>query len=296
MPSSVKEKLLGCLVGGAIGDCLGGPYENARNVAFDETNTWRLSDDTQLTLATCQSIIKTRRPDPEHIAKTMASWFRLGRIDGIGAATLKALTEINAGGHWALVGRKGEYAAGNGAAMRIAPLAFLIDDIDDSSRLLISDICRITHHNDEAYLGALAIVRAIRLVLDHHCLDMSQVVSFLPDCLVRDRLDAISTYINEHPKKRLSEVSRHFGNTGYVVNSTTLAIATAARMIETKDFMSPMIDVIQGGGDTDTIASMAGQIAGTHFGYDGLPIERVAKVPDLKQIRSVCGTLAKLLV
>jgi len=28
----------------------------------------------------------------------------------------------------------------------------------------LRDICRITHHNDEAYVGALAVVRAIRLV------------------------------------------------------------------------------------------------------------------------------------
>jgi ADP-ribosylglycohydrolase len=41
--------------------------------------------------------------------------------------------------------------AGNGGAMRIAPLAFVLDSLD--KRVLIRDAVRITHANDEAYLG-----------------------------------------------------------------------------------------------------------------------------------------------
>jgi ADP-ribosylglycohydrolase len=42
--------------------------------------------------------------------------------------------------------------------MRIAPLAF----VPSADRVVIRDAVRITHHNDEAYLGALAVVLAIR--------------------------------------------------------------------------------------------------------------------------------------
>ena len=74
-------------------------------------------------------------------------------MSGLGSSTLKPLRELQVGGHWALVGRSGEYAAGNGAAMRIAPLAFK-QQVD---RQTLKDICSITHKNDEAYTGALAI-------------------------------------------------------------------------------------------------------------------------------------------
>ena len=37
--------------------------------------------------------------------------------------------------------------------MRIAPLAFVLDAGDRSHRVIIRDVCRITHHNDEAYVG-----------------------------------------------------------------------------------------------------------------------------------------------
>lgn len=53
-------------------------------------------------------------------------------------------------------------SAGNGAAMRIAPLAFHVDPALAQDRQVIRDVCRITHHNDEAYVGALAIVGAVR--------------------------------------------------------------------------------------------------------------------------------------
>src|SRR5438552_12980525 len=80
----------------------------------------------------------------------------------MGSSTLKALHDLDAGLHWALAGAKGEMSAGNGAAMRIAPLAFHLDPTVARDRQVIRDVCRITHHNEEAYVGALAIVVAVR--------------------------------------------------------------------------------------------------------------------------------------
>lgn len=107
---------------------MGGPYEGGKgpfSVSLDIFGP--LSDDTQLTLATCEAIIEIGRPEPEAIAKSFLRWFRERRISGVGASTLKALRDLDAGVHWTLAGRKGEMAAGNGAAMRIAPVAFLVD-------------------------------------------------------------------------------------------------------------------------------------------------------------------------
>jgi len=45
------------------------------------------------------------------------------------------------------------------------PLAFLLEPARPVDRTVIRDVCRITHQNDEAYAGALAVVVAIRSVL-----------------------------------------------------------------------------------------------------------------------------------
>ena len=116
----------------------------------------------------------------------MTAWYRDRRISGIGASTLKSLTELSAGGHWAMVGATGEHSAGNGAAMRIAPLAFFLDPANDSDRTTIRDVCRITHRNDEAYLGALAILYSIsRSKLDHYLIEY--LIDQLPDSRIRER-------------------------------------------------------------------------------------------------------------
>lgn len=158
---SFHDPILGCLLGGAIGDAWGGPYEGAlpqEAPAFPTSG--RLSDDTQLTTATCESIIEHAGVDPAHIAGRFRAWFEAGRIRGLGASTMKALRDLGAGAHWALAGAKGERAAGNGAAMRIAPLAFLLDPVIDADRTLIRDVCRITHQHDENPSGRFRIVRS----------------------------------------------------------------------------------------------------------------------------------------
>jgi ADP-ribosyl-[dinitrogen reductase] hydrolase len=115
-----------------------------------------LTDDTQLTLATCDAIVQNGDVRPERIATEFTRAFRTGTLSGLGVSTYQALQSLAAGGHWALVGRKGDQAAGGGAAMRIAPLAFCLDLKVYRERQLLRDVCRITHHNDEAYVGALA--------------------------------------------------------------------------------------------------------------------------------------------
>src|SRR5262249_55518372 len=146
--------------------------------------------------ATCEAITSCSRIDPTIIADTFADWHKKARFTGLGASTYKALRELCQGGHWALVGRKGEMAAGNGAAMRIAPLAFLLNPAEHQARQTIRDVSRITHHNEEAYAGALAVVTAVRAAWkdawDGENNLIEQIIALLPDTSVRDRLIAIN--------------------------------------------------------------------------------------------------------
>jgi ADP-ribosyl-[dinitrogen reductase] hydrolase len=163
MEGFLSDRARGCIIAGAIGDAMGGPFEGQPGpLQFCEHADWSISDDSQLTLATCESIIEMGSVSPEHIAGRFVHWYRARRITGMGSSTLKALRDLDAGLHWALAGAKGEMSAGNGAAVRIAPVSFHLDPAIAQHRQAIRDVSRITHHNEEAYVGALALVTAIR--------------------------------------------------------------------------------------------------------------------------------------
>lgn len=293
--TEAMDKIIGCILGGAVGDALGLPYEGSDTpVERIELKGRKISDDTQLTLATCEAIIENDGiVEPSIIASRFASWHKNRRISGIGASTYKALPELIAGGHWALVGRKGEYAAGNGAAMRIAPLAFCLNPKDIDAKQMIRDVSRITHHNEEAFIGALAVTVAIRAAwngtLDCQLNLLPSIIESLPDSKVRDRLAEMAQLEIETP---LIDVARRFGCSGYVVESVPLALYGTQRA-SSVGFENLMRELISVGGDTDTIASIAGQIMGTFLGKKNLPQHLLTQLHEFSFIDGIANKFAR---
>jgi len=268
-PHNWRERLKACLTGRAIGDALGIPYEDQNfttDIRFD--HAWLFSDDTQLTLATCEAIMKSHTIEPEMIAKNMLSWYNSGKLSGLGSSTLKALRELQVGGHWALTGRQGEYAAGNGAAMRIAPLAFK----QNTNRFAIKDVTAITHKNDEAYAGALALYTAIVICLKNEWQDktnlLQMVAEQLPDTAVRDQI----LQLNRQSERSIAEIAIPFPPTGHVVKSVPFVLFATSK-VKHIGFKEVIRQIIAAGGDTDTNCSMAGQVMGAYGGMELIPSE-----------------------
>ena len=291
-----SERFEGCIIGGAIGDAYGSAFENLSEPTNDDNfypfgkpepivPKWNITDDTQLTLATCESISEHSTLQTEHLANTLLQYYKHRKITGIGSSTLQALKALEVGSHWQHAGRTGEFAAGNGAAMRIAPLAF----IKIISREQIRDACIITHNNDEAYVGALSVVLAIKAILNgswtgkENLLEI--IIEQIPDTRVRDRFIEINALNN------LETISK-LGNNGYVVNSIPLAITYASKVQELgiETMYKQLIDI---GGDTDTNCSIAGQIAGTLIGLDNIPSHLITKLKQLKDYTWIQNTILK---
>lgn len=292
----VVSRLYGCLIGGAIGDAVGSYYEgqaNINSVEFDVMNG--ITDDTQLTLATCESIIDSKHVSAESIAKKMLEWYNRGKLSGLGSSTLKALRDLQVGAHWALSGRSGEYAAGNGAAMRIAPLAFFVNIATDKT--VVRDVCNITHKNDEAYVGCLAILHAINFVISDRwrsgqsLLDL--IIPELPDTSVRDNL----LKLQKVPLLTITEAAQLIGTSGHVVESVPFSIFAAQRIRE-HQFEDILSEIVLCGGDTDTNASLAGNIMGAEIGLAGFSAKAMTafkKIKECDHILQVGNELAKIL-
>jgi ADP-ribosyl-[dinitrogen reductase] hydrolase len=271
-----RQRIIATILGGAIGDVLGGIAERA---------SLNLSDDTQLTLATCEAILASGDVNAKTIANRMLEWFLAGRITGIGSSTLKAFRDLESGTHWALAGARGEYAAGNGAAMRAAPLAFILDPEQPSHRVLIRDVARITHHSDEAYVGALAVVIAVRSAAQRQSWSAEFVGSCLPDTRVRDNIMALAGMNGAS----LQTVARSIGSSGFVAETVPVALKLAQAITE-NGFESAIYEMNEIGGDTDTIAAIAGQIAGAELGE--APHLLLRDVPGRETIVSVAEAFA----
>ena len=131
--------------------------------------------------------------------------------------------------------------------MRIAPLAFKIDLTWE--RHLIRDVASITHKNDEAYTGALAIVVAIQHALNRTWTGdndlLSLVIDFLPDTRVRDGL----IQAQRLEGKSLQVAGKLIGSTGFVAESVPLAIY-AAQQIRNLSVEQIFTALLQVGGDT----------------------------------------------
>jgi ADP-ribosylglycohydrolase len=283
------DRALGCILGGAIGDAWGGPFEGMPGPQhFEIPARGKLSDDTGLTLATCESIIEMGHVDPENVAEHFVRWYSTGRIHGLGSSTKKAMRDLELGAHWGISGARGEFAAGNGAAMRIAPLAFVLDPHNPEHRKVIRDVCRITHNKDEAYSGALAVILAIRAVLtEKWSADrsfLSAAFEALPDSNVRDRIFQLMP-LRETP----FDIARRFGASGFVADSVPLALYCAQSIAS-----DPLPDVlgraIEAGGDTDTIGSITGQIAGT---VTVAPAEFVAPIENKHDLLRIAREFAR---
>jgi ADP-ribosylglycohydrolase len=215
-------------------------------------------------------------------------------MTGIGGSTLAAMRSLDVGASWWQAGSDGEMAAGNGAAMRAAPLAFCIDALSEEGRRTLRDVCRITHRNEEAYVGALAVVLAIHIAAsgDHHRLGqlLSELATKLPDSRVRDRLITLETRKGD---LTIEETGVRFRCGGYVVESVPFALY-AAQHIASAALEDVFRSVIQAGGDTDTTASIAGQVCGAFLGKQQLPAKLVNLLPNEPPICSIAPAFSEV--
>ena len=109
------------------------------------------------------------------------------------------------------------------------------------------------------------------------------------DTVVRDNLKEIGSIpINTS----IADVASQIGTSGYVAESVPLALF-GAQQIGRLEFVETLKELISVGGDTDTIAAMAGNVAGALIGFQNLPRKLVEAIPGWNSIKPIVDCLSK---
>jgi ADP-ribosylglycohydrolase len=164
------ERFEGCLLGLALGDALGAPYEGGPIERFvwwligtTRQGQMRWTDDTQMSLDVAESLVARGVLDADDLSRRFAGSYRWSRGYGPGAA--KLLKRIARGADWRQANRSvyTDGSFGNGGAMR-APVVGLFyarrpDELPDAARLSAS----VTHAHPLGMEGAVLLASATAL-------------------------------------------------------------------------------------------------------------------------------------
>ena len=314
MPHST-DIFRGILLGTAVGDALGLPLEGVsrRRVARLTRNRWRhrlifgrgmISDDTEHTLFVAQALLAhptSVEGFTHRLAWALRGWL-LSLPAGIGWATLKAIFRL-----W--IGmppeRSGVWSAGNGPAMRIAPIGAFFAHDAAMRKAYTTAATRMTHTDPKALAGAGAVAELIAWMVRRapqirpSAGEFIQILrSAAPE---NDSWLSIVDSVADACRKRLTVAAfadclgLSKGITGYIYH--TVPVAVYAWWRHFGDFEATLISVLSCGGDTDTAGAITGALAGAVTGEKGIPDNWIAGITDWPRntalLRKVADRLAE---
>jgi ADP-ribosylglycohydrolase len=295
------DRISGCLLGLALGDALGAPYEGG----FVERLAWkaigrtrdgrmRWSDDTQMSIDVAESLIACRGVDPDDLAMRFARSYRWSRGYGPGAA--RTLKRIRRGEDWRAANRAvyREGSFGNGGAMRSPVLGVFYADRQEQLLKAVEQTAIITHAHELGIEGARLIAVATGLAAQG--LSSAAILQVIIGLAMlepfRSRLVTARYWFESDQTPETSQVAQMLGNGIAAAESCVTALYLAMRFLD-KAFLDMHNFIIQCRGDVDTIAAMAGGIWGAANGLGALPHQKLQLLEDRERLIKLAGELGR---
>jgi ADP-ribosylglycohydrolase len=280
------------LAGLSVGDALGARYLVPGSTAADlargdlPTPPWPWTDDTEQAccLVTALTGGDELSLDRDRFADLLARHFDAYRGYGPGAVIMLRL--IREGTPWPIAAAEafdGQGSAGNGAAMRAAPLGAWHADSLARAAAQGARAAEVTHAHPEGIAGGVAVTVAAAIAaaarLDGHRPEPAQFLAAVAGWVAPGRVqDGL------HAARRLTGVAQAADELGTGARSTAqdsvpFAVWVAARHLG--DYPAAVTACVSAGGDVDTTAAMAGGIVAAHTGVDGIPAAWLAAREEL---------------
>lgn len=290
------DKLCGLLIGTAVGDSLGLPAEglSPETIRKLKWTPWKqrlffgrgmVSDDTDHTFFVAQALLQ-HPDDPRDFKASLAwklRWWLVSIPAGIGWGTLRAILKL-----WLFVPleKSGVNSAGNGPAMRSAVIGGFFSEKPETIGSYVRCSTELTHRDRRANTGALAISYAAAFAMSHNSDDRPDthpLFHTLRNAGTGDpEWQRIISLIEQSLNERLSvwefvgRMKLEKGITGYIYH--TVPATLYAWLRHYGDFRTTLTEVLNCGGDTDTVGAISGALAGATVGMSGIPSEWIDSI------------------
>ncbi len=240
------------MYGAILGDIIGSRFEFDRG---GKTKDFRLftredsfTDDTVMTLAVGDALLKAdREAEPDTIRRevisSMCAWGRKYPRAGYGARFFGWLFGSNHEPYWSY---------GNGSAMRVSAAGFLYDSLE-RTREVARATAEVTHNHPEGIKGA----------------ECTAAVMFL--ARTGKTKEEIRAYVEKEfhydMSRSLEELRRRHEHVESCMDSMPKALTS---FLEGESYEDTVRNAVSLGGDTDTLAAIAGAMAEAYY---GVPVE-----------------------
>jgi ADP-ribosyl-[dinitrogen reductase] hydrolase len=273
------QHAIGALVGSAVGDALGAPFEFNGPGLYRSTYPapvltgigemqggggfhWKpaeFTDDTQMALALAESLIARSGFDAGDLWRRWQTWAKRAR--DVGVHTREVLNERSHVGAAERVHDRNGRSAGNGSVMRNTPIAlWAAADSLESLMELAGQQATLTHHDPHNAYAAMIHAAMIRAgIHGEGVFDAVETV-----------LGILPTAVREHWRPLLAphwqpDTSQNNGTAWTCLAEAVWAVRNAA------SFEEAIVNAVDLGRDADTVACVAGGIAGARWGVQSIP-------------------------
>lgn len=284
----LADRFAGCLLGLAVGDGLGAPYEGLTAldifyrfgtpdalVTNPSGDTLYYTDDTEMMIGLAETLAELGTTDEARLVRAFAENYHPER--GYGQGARRVIQRMCRGKDWRALAETifpgGSY--GNGAAMRVAPVGLLFaDDLDEVWRQAAASALP-THTHPVGVEGAQLLALAVALLVRADTFDRK---AFYRALRTRAVTEEFQWHLRVAARLRPGDPVSGLGSTLLAHRSVVTAMACFANSPD--DFESAVGLAIGLGDDTDTVAAMTGALVGAFGGTAAIPSGLLAKLED----------------
>lgn len=302
-----QSKVVGGILGLAIGDALGVPVEfsaretlqrfpvvdmRAFGVHHQPRGTW--SDDSSMAFCIAASLIEKKEIDLTDIADRFCRWYTHnymtphGNVFDIGNTTQYAINRLLRGTLPQQSGDKDEDANGNGSLMRTLPLVYALKNEEITTRFeQVKAVSAITHAHIRSVISCFYYIEfALQLLEGKDKFDIYRnLQTLVSDILEKNNLNKEKNKFKRLLEEDINELEEDsIRSSGYVLHTLEASIWC---LLTSNDYAETVLKAVNLGSDTDTTGAVVGGLAGILYGEEGIPDEWKEQLVKSEEIRQL---------